>query len=106
MKTIFLSALLICFSLLSACVYKPTIQQGNILEQSEVNKIKPGMTKDQVSYVLGNPALNTSLDSDTWYYLYYMVPSSGDKREERLILHFNGDVLQSMEGTIKPEAEE
>ncbi|ACV27855.1 outer membrane protein assembly factor BamE [Kangiella koreensis] len=106
MKTIFLSALLVSLSLLSACVYKPTIQQGNILEQSEVNKIKPGMTKDQISYVLGNPALNTNLDSDTWYYLYYMVPSKGDRREERLILHFNGEVLQSMEGTIKPEAEE
>lgn len=106
MKTIFLSALLISFSLLSACVYKPTIQQGNILEQSEVNKIKPGMTKDQISYVLGNPALNTNLDGDTWYYLYYMVPSSGDRKEERLILHFNGEVLQSMEGTIKPENDE
>lgn len=106
MKTIFLSALLLSFSLLSACVYKPTIQQGNILEQSEVNKIKPGMTKDQISFVLGNPALDTNLNADTWYYLYYMVPPSGDRREKRLILHFEGDVLQSMEGTIKPEAEE
>ncbi|MCW8855917.1 MAG: outer membrane protein assembly factor BamE [Kangiella sp.] len=106
MKTIFLSALLISFSFISACVYKPTIQQGNILEQSEVNKIKPGMTKDQVSFVLGNPALNTNLNDDTWYYLYYMVPSSAERREERLILHFNGDILQSMEGTIKPESEE
>lgn len=106
MKTIFLSALLLSFSLLSACVYKPTIQQGNILEQSEVNKIKPGMTKDQISFVLGNPALNTNLNADTWYYLYYMVPSTGDRREERLILHFDGEVLQSMEGTIKPEAKE
>ena len=77
MKTIFLSALLICFSLLSACVYKPTIQQGNILEQSEVNKIKPGMTKDQISFVLGNPALNTNLNDDTWYYLYYISAKSG-----------------------------
>ncbi|MBD3668786.1 MAG: outer membrane protein assembly factor BamE [Kangiella sp.] len=106
MKTIFLSALLICFSLLSACVYKPTIQQGNILEQSQVNKLKIGMTKDQISYVLGNPALNTNLNSDTWYYLYYMVPSTGEKREERIILHFDGEVLQSIEGTMKPETEE
>lgn len=106
MKTIFLSALLVSFSLLSACVYKPTIQQGNILEQSEVNKIKPGMTKDQISFVLGNPALNTNLNDDTWYYLYYMVPSKGERREDRLILHFDGEVLQSMEGTIKPETDE
>ena len=106
MKTISLSILLFGICLLSACVYKPNIQQGNILEQSEVNKIRPGMTKAQVSFVLGNPTLDTNLNDNTWYYLYYLIPSSGKKREERLILHFNGDILQSIEGTIKPEAED
>ena len=90
----------------TACVYKPNIQQGNVLDQKEVNKIRPGMTKDQIRFVLGNPVLNTNLESDTWYYLYYLIPSRGDKTEKRLVLTFADDKLASMEGTIKPEVEE
>ncbi|NVK23177.1 MAG: outer membrane protein assembly factor BamE [Kangiellaceae bacterium] len=88
------------------CVYKPSIQQGNILDQKEVNKIEPGMTKSQITFILGNPVLNTNLDENTWYYLYYLIPSKGEKTEQRLVLHFDGDVLKSLEGTIKPEKEE
>ncbi|WP_223670599.1 outer membrane protein assembly factor BamE [Kangiella shandongensis] len=90
---------------MTACIYTPSIQQGNILQQEEVNKIEPGMTKAQIAYVLGKPALNTNLDDSTWYYLYYMKPSRGESRSKRLILHFVDDKLERMEGTIKPEKE-
>ena len=52
--------------LLSACsslefpgVYKLTIQQGNIVSQEMVDRLKPGMTRSQVQFVLGNPVLAT-----------------------------------------------
>lgn len=106
MKHLITFVLLLSLLSVTACVYKPNIQQGNVLDQKEVNKIRPGMSKDQVRFVLGNPVLNTNLDSDTWYYLYYLIPSRGKKTEKRLILKFNGDSLASMEGTIKPEVEE
>lgn len=104
MKKLFFLTLLITFA--TACVYTPSIQQGNILQQEEVNKIEPGMTKSQIAYILGKPALNTNLEDDTWYYLYYLEPSSGERRSNRLILHFVDDKLERMEGTIKPEPEE
>lgn len=102
-----LTFLLVALALMAttACVYKPNVQQGNVLDQKEVNQIRPGMTKEQIRFVLGNPVLNTNLESDTWYYLYYMVPSRGDKVQKRLILRFQQGVLVSTEGTVKPEAE-
>lgn len=93
-------------TVLAGCVYKPNVQQGNVLDQKEVNRIKPGMSKEQIAYVLGQPVLDTNLENNTWYYLYYLIPSKGDKVEKRLILNFNGDKLESMQGTIKPETEE
>ncbi len=102
-KLLFLTFLV---TLATACVYTPSIQQGNILQQEEVNKIKPGMTRSQIAYILGKPALNTNLEDNTWYYLYYLEPSRGESRSKRLILHFAGDELERMEGTIKPEEEE
>lgn len=103
-KLIFLLATLTLMTT-TACVYKPNIQQGNVLDQKEVNQIRPGMSKEQIRFVLGNPVLNTNLESDTWYYLYYAVPSRGEKIQKRLILRFQQGVLVSTEGTIKPEAE-
>lgn len=103
MKKLFILLLLATFAV--ACVYTPSVQQGNILQQDDVNQIEPGMTKTQIAYVLGKPALNTNLDNNTWYYLYYLEPSSGDSRSKRLILHFVEDKLERMEGTIKPEKE-
>ncbi|RDX36621.1 outer membrane protein assembly factor BamE [Kangiella sp. HD9-110m-PIT-SAG07] len=103
MKKLFCLTLLIAFS--TACVYTPSIQQGNILQQEEVNEIEPGMTKAQIAYILGKPALNTNLEESTWYYLYYLEPTSGESRSKRLILHFVDDKLERMEGTIKPEKE-
>jgi len=97
--------LLLLATFATACVYTPSIQQGNILQQDEVNKIEPGMTKSQIAFILGKPALNTNLDDNTWYYLYYLEPSSGEPRQERLILHFVEDKLERMEGTMKPEKE-
>ena len=62
--------------LLSACsslefpgVYKLTIQQGNIVSQEMVDRLKPGMTRSQVQFVLGNPVLADSLERDRWNYV-------------------------------------
>jgi len=38
-------------------VYKLTIQQGNIVSQEMIDKLKPGMTRAQIQFVLGNPVL-------------------------------------------------
>ncbi len=106
MKKLLILTLVLSFTTLVGCVYKPNIQQGNVLDQKEINQIRPGMTKEQIRFVLGNPVLNTNLDNNTWYYLYYLIPSRGDRIEKRLILTFEDDKLVSMTGTEKPEIEE
>ena len=62
--------------ILSACstlefpgVYKLTIQQGNIVSQEMVDRLKPGMTRSQVQFVLGNPVLADSFEQDRWNYV-------------------------------------
>ena len=37
--------------------YKIDIQQGNVLTQEMVSQLKPGLTKDQVRFILGTPVL-------------------------------------------------
>ena len=41
--------------LLSGCVYRMPIQQGNYLDPAVDAQVKPGMTHSQVRYLLGTP---------------------------------------------------
>ncbi len=65
-------ALFLCMAigLLSGCVYRIDIPQGNYLEQKDIDKLQIGMSKEQVKFVLGNPVLIDAFDENTWNYLY------------------------------------
>ena len=60
-------------SLLSACtmqVYKLNVQQGNIVTQDMLDQLKPGMNKNQVAYIMGNPVLKDTFSLRHWDYVY------------------------------------
>ena len=89
---------LLCLSLLaSACVYRINIQQGNFLEQSAVDQIKPGMTRSQVRYLLGTPVAVDPFRTDRWDYMYYLRPGKSRKASQRwLIVWFDGDAVREV----------
>src|SRR5690606_38591202 len=63
----------ICLSI-AGCVfpgvYKLDVQQGNIVTQDMLDKLKPGMTERQVVYVMGNPVLQNPYNNKQWEYRY------------------------------------
>ena len=50
--------------------YKIDIQQGNVLTQDMVSQLKPGLTKDQVRFILGTPVLMDMFHANRWDYVY------------------------------------
>jgi len=84
-------------------VYKIDIQQGAVLTQEMVAELKPGMTRDQVRFVLGTPPLTDIFHTDRWDYPYTMQRRSGqiERRnftvlfEENRVKSFGGDPLPS-----------
>src|SRR4051794_36755042 len=46
--------------------YRPDIQQGNFVSEEMVAQLKPGMTPDQVRFVMGTPLLTDIFHSDRW----------------------------------------
>ncbi|WP_161157312.1 outer membrane protein assembly factor BamE [Vibrio eleionomae] len=93
--TKWLIALPLAVTALSGCsvverlVYRIDINQGNYIEQSEVNQLKFGMSKEQVRYVLGSPMLVENGYPNTWYYIYHHKPGHGDVVQKNLIVNFN-----------------
>ena len=95
-------ALSACGSLEFPGVYKLTIQQGNIVSQEMIDRLKPGMTRSQVQFVLGNPVLADSFERDRWNYVYTIDIPGQAIIERELVIVFENDRLLRFEGDYTP----
>ena len=83
-------------------VYRPLIVQGNLITQDNVNRLKPGMHKNQVQLVMGTPLLHDLFHDQRWDY-YYGVGIGRIELEKRLTLFFDDqDRLARIEGDYRP----
>lgn len=86
-------------------VYKTTLQQGSKITQDMVDKLRPGMTKPQVRFVLGTPLIADTFDQDRWDYFFVLKRADGSEVKEHLSVFFVDDLLDSFEGDFTPTAE-
>lgn len=68
--------------------YKIDVQQGNVLTQEMVSQLKPGLTKDQVRYILGTPVLSDVFHANRWDYIYRLQEGSTGSVEMRKFTTF------------------
>lgn len=73
--------------------YRQDIQQGNIVTQEEVDRLKVGMSKDQVRFVLGTPLLNDPFHTDRWDYLFMLDRAGGEVTRSRYTVIFEQGAL-------------
>ncbi len=85
-------------------VYKLDIEQGNMIEQSQVDQLRPNMNKRQVLFIMGSPMLSDSFHDNRWDYIYAKQPGGEDRVQKRLTLLFNGETLIGMQGDYRPGA--
>jgi outer membrane protein assembly factor BamE len=97
--------LLLAAVLLSGCnfVYRQPVFQGNLLEKSNVDQIKPGMNKSQVAALLGTPPVMDPFHAERWDYIATERRGHGKTEIKNLTLWFEGDTLAKMEGEYFPE---
>lgn len=91
-KFIITSLVTVCL-FLTACVYKLDIQQGNTISSDMIAQLKLGMTKEHVSFLLGEPVLVDTFDDDYWSYIYTFQPGHGKLQEKRVFLQFKNNAL-------------
>ena len=90
--------------LLSGClsVYKVEIQQGNVVTQEMIDKLRPGMTPSQVRFVMGTPLITDPFHPDRWDYYYYLRRSNETAGEsQRVTVVFKNDVLFVVQGDTR-----
>lgn len=93
-------------------VYKIDIPQGNIITDEQLDKLEPGMTQEQVTFLLGTPLLVDSFHQNQWDYIYQFVPGTakrrkGAKEEEQLLrIYFEDGVVESYKFLEKEDDKE
>jgi outer membrane protein assembly factor BamE len=82
--------------------YTPPLQQGNVIEQESLSRLKPGMTRSQVRFLLGTPLVVDVFRNDRWDYVYFLRRQGQAPQQRRVTVIFDGDQLARIEGDVLP----
>jgi outer membrane protein assembly factor BamE len=82
--------------------YRMVIQQGNFISQEMVSQLKPGMTREQVRFILGTPLVTDIFHADRWDYVFYRELANGKREQRNLSVVFEKDRLARVIGDLMP----
>lgn len=95
-------------ALLAACAlpeklapYKVEIQQGNFLPPDAIAKLKTGMTKEQVRFLLGTPVIENLFHANRWHYISRTQKGDRPAEQRNLRLYFEQNKLARFESDFE-----
>ncbi len=99
-KLLRLIGIALCGLVASACnpIYKLDIQQGNLFGKKLVDSLKPGMTKRQVTLVMGSPSIVSPFNQNRWDYVSTLRKGNGHMETKDLTLYFKDGALARISG--------
>ena len=60
----------IIFLVVASCsntsIYNRTVTQGTVFKQDDIDRLEIGMSKDQVSFIMGQPSFQNIFDENVW----------------------------------------
>ncbi|MES3011432.1 MAG: outer membrane protein assembly factor BamE [Pseudomonadota bacterium] len=87
--------------------YKVEVIQGNFVSKEQAALLQPGMSRVQISEVLGTPLMASVFHANRWDYVFTLRREGVPPQMRRFTLFFDGDVLARFEGVegLPSEAE-
>lgn len=85
-------------------VFRIDVAQGNIVTEEMVDQLKPGMTQEQVLYVMGTPIIQDTLHPERWDYVYSISRAGATPDIYRVTLYFKGNQFVRKEGAAPPDS--
>ena len=79
-------------------IYKQNIQQGNALEQDDLDELYIGMNQRQVLFVLGTPSVKDPFHDDRWDYVQTFSRRGSDMVQRTITLRFEDGLLSDIGG--------
>jgi outer membrane protein assembly factor BamE len=86
--------------------HRVVIQQGNVVTQEQLARVKPGMNRLQVRDILGSPLLIDAFHADRWDYVFTLSQGGKPLQRRNVALSFDGDVLKNIDAPELPTERE
>ncbi len=98
--TRFFMAITLTLLVCSGCslIYKQNIQQGNALEQDDLDQLYIGMNKRQVLFVLGSPSVHDPFQQQRWDYVQTFSRRGNEMVQKTVTLRFEDELLSEIIG--------
>ena len=99
-----LCSMLLC--LLTACggdpfwlprAHKITIQQGNLVNQDQLERVTLGMERELVRNLIGTPVINSAFQNERWDYVYTQGPAGSAITAKRVSIFFADNKVASID---------
>ena len=83
--------------------YRIDVRQGNFVTQDMVAQLKPGLSREQVRFILGSPLVTDMFHVDRWDYVYRFQPGHGEAQQRRFTVFFQDNKLTRVTGDVVAE---
>ncbi len=105
-------------SLLGACASRDTsrsgifephridLPQGNYLTGEMLDRVRPGMSPEQVRFALGSPLLIDLFEPDRWNYVFRYLHANGNAELRRVVIVFENDQVAKIDADPLPQVED
>lgn len=77
--------------------YRIDIVQGNAITREQAALVRPGLTRLQVRDILGTPLIADPFHANRWDYIFSLRRPNTDVQRRSVVVHFDGDVVKSVE---------
>ena len=82
--------------------HKMDIRQGNMVTPEMRSKLKVGLSRVQVSAILGTPLINDALHANRWDYVYSLEQDRELIQQQSMTVFFDGDLLARIDDRNMP----
>ena len=85
-----------CESILPAA-HRINVDQGNVIDSKQLDQLRPGISREQVRFLLGSPVNQNVFHSDRWDYLHYISKAGTYADPIRVTVFFENDQVIRIE---------
>ena len=76
--------------------YKTPIEQGVLIENENLQKLTPGLDKQQVRFLLGTPTIIDTFHTERWDYIYYQRNDGVFSKPKRITVLFKNEKVSEI----------